>query len=220
MITAGILGGIGSGKSTVTAMLVTRGATAIDADRLGHEALREPEVKSAVRREFGDAVFDADGWIVRASLARMVFDDSPEGRRYLAALEAIVHPRISEAIERRLADLRIAHVPLVILDAPVLLKARWDRFCDHLIFVDAPAEQRLARVRERGWSEAEWRRREAAQEPLDRKRALCDTLIDNGSGLERTRAQVDAVVDRWLAADRTNLSPRCGKETDGGGNPR
>ena len=76
------------------------------------------------------------------------------------------------------------------LDAPVLLKAGWDKFCDLILFVDATREQRVARAASRGWTEAEFAAREAAQEPLTEKRRRANWTIDNSGSSDQTFAQV------------------------------
>jgi len=82
-------------------------------------------------------------------------------------------------------------VRVAVLDAPVMLKAGWDRMCDGLVFVDTPRHVRLARARQRGWTEAVLAAREAAQEPLETKRRRAVTLIDNSSSWEHLHEQVD-----------------------------
>jgi dephospho-CoA kinase len=79
----------------------------------------------------------------------------------------------------------------VIVDAPLLLESGWGDRCDKIIFVEAPYEVRLSRARERGWSEADFAAREAAQKPLDWKRRLADVVIDNSGSAESTRQQVE-----------------------------
>lgn len=196
MIVIGLLGGVGSGKSRVREALAKRnGAMAIDADALGHEVLREPEVRQAIVDRFGREILDREGWIQRAGLAKIVFAESEEGRQNLQWLESLTHPRITARLLQQLDEARSAKKVMVILDAPVLLKAGWDRLCDHLIFVEAPWERRRERVSTRGWSEAELRRREAAQESLEIKRSKCDTVIDNSDSWEQTSLQLEA----WLA---------------------
>ena len=196
MIVIGLLGGVGSGKSRVREALAARcSAEVIDADALGHQVLREPEVRRAIAERFGERVLDAEGWIRRGELAKIVFDDSQSGREQLRWLESVTHPLISARMSEQLEAARAAGKRCVVLDAPVLLKAGWDRFCDHLLFVDAPWERRRERVSARGWSEEELRRREAAQESLEYKRSRCDTVIDNGGSWEDTLVHLDA----WLA---------------------
>ena len=197
MIVVGLVGGIGSGKSTVANLFVELGATTIDADKIGHEILRKREVLDAVREEWGKSVFDENGWIERRELAKIVFSNSPDGKQSLARLEAITHPHIHDELASQLELFRQQHVPIAVLDAPVLLKAGWHLLCDHLVFVDCPLDQRIARVASRGWDASELQRREDSQWPLADKRAACDLVVDNSQGVQRTHLQVNQLVDSW-----------------------
>ncbi|NLF73571.1 MAG: dephospho-CoA kinase [Candidatus Anammoximicrobium sp.] len=191
MILIGILGGVASGKSAVSNRLKMLGAVVLDADRAGHEVLREPEVKEALRRRWGDAVFDAAGEVDRRKVAGIVFAETCRGREELAFLEQLTHPRIERRLRGQLEELSLRGVRVAVLDAPVMLKAGWDRMCDGLVFVDTPRHVRLARARQRGWTEAVLAAREAAQEPLETKRRRAVTLIDNSSSWEHLHEQVD-----------------------------
>jgi dephospho-CoA kinase len=187
----GLLGGIASGKSLVADCLEELGAGVLDADRMGHEVLRLPEVRKAVGMRWGDAVFDAAGEVDRKALAKIVFDPSPTGRDSLQYLEQLTHPKIGQLLRQEAEALAASgrHKALV-LDAPVMLEAGWHTLCDQILFVDAPREVRLGRARARGWSEADFTAREAAQESLDVKRQHADAIIDNSGSTESTRAQV------------------------------
>lgn len=201
----GILGGVASGKSAVTRMLAELGCGVLDADRAGHEALRQPEIKQAIRHRWGEAVFDADGEIDRQAVAKIVFappvaesETRAGGERTRQInderkfLERLTHGRIAAALKRQ-ADAMAAEsrVAAIVLDAAVLLEAGWDAMCDVLVFVDAPAHTRRERARSRGWSEAEFAAREAAQESLEVKRQRADFEIDNSGDLEHLRGQVE-----------------------------
>lgn len=208
MLVVGLLGGVASGKSLVAGELVALGAALLDGDRAGHEVLRMPDVERAVRERWGARVFGQDGRIDRSALARIVFaspseptaqahpDASggrttpPVGNEDLNQLEQITHPRIGALLERRAAELEADGYPVAVLDAPVMLKAGWDHFCDRIVFIEAPLEVRLARARQRGWTPNEFAEREAAQESLNVKRDHADTIIDNSGSPEATRAQV------------------------------
>jgi dephospho-CoA kinase len=188
----GILGGVASGKSLVAQQLEQRGAVVLDADALGHEVLRAPEVKTAIHDRWGNNVFTAERQVSRAAIARIVFDDTAAGRRELAFLEELTHPKIGELLRRRLEELVIAgEVQVAVLDAPVMLKAGWDDYCDRIVFVDAPRELRLERARERGWNEEVFSAREGAQKSLDAKREHADEVIDNSGSSELTQAQIE-----------------------------
>lgn len=191
MILIGILGGVGSGKSAVSDRLKTLGAVVLDADRLGHEVLREPEVKEELRLRWGEAVLDEAGEIDRRKVAKIVFAATPEGQEELAFLEQLTHPRIRQRLETQLAELNVAGVRAVVLDAPVMLKAGWDRMCSCMLYVDTPRQIRLERVRQRGWTEADLAAREAAQEPVETKRSRAGIILDNSSSREHLYEQVD-----------------------------
>ncbi len=147
--------------------------------------------EEAARQRWGEAVFDADGRIDRARLARIVFAGSPEGppeRRYL---EQLTHPDIGRRLERQAEAMAAAGTPAAVLDAPLLLEAGWEAFCDRLVLVDAPRETRLERALARGWTKEDFLAREGAQESLDHKRSRADVIIDNSGPAERTQAQVE-----------------------------
>ena len=191
MILIGILGGVASGKSEVSSRLRSLGAAVLDADRVGHAVLREAEVKRAVQRRWGEAVLDAAGEIDRRKVAEIVFAAAPESKAELTFLEELTHPRIGQRLQEQLAELHREGVRAAVLDAPVMLKAGWDRMCQRIIFVDAPRDVRLARARQRGWTEADFAAREAAQEPLETKRSRADVTIDNSLTRQHLFAQVD-----------------------------
>ena len=191
MILIGILGGVASGKSEVSSRLRSLGAAVLDADRVGHAVLREAEVKQAVRRRWGETVLDAAGEIDRRRVAEIVFAAAPESRAELTFLEELTHPRIGQRLQEQLAELHREGVRAAVLDAPVMLKAGWDRMCQRIVFVDAPRDVRLARARQRGWTEADFAAREAAQEPLETKRSRADVTIDNSLTRQHLFAQVD-----------------------------
>lgn len=192
----GLLGGIASGKSLVAEQFCRLGAGLLDGDRAGHEVLRLTQVKECICAHWGAGVFAADGEVDRKALGRIVFDPSPEGRRELEYLEKLTHPCIGERLRRQAADLAAAGKTVAVLDAPVMLKAGWDAFCDHVVFVDAPQEIRRARAVARGWRQEDFAAREAAQEPVEVKRARADFVIDNSGTAEETRRQVEFLWQR------------------------
>jgi dephospho-CoA kinase len=192
----GLLGGIASGKSLVARELERLGATIIDADRAGHDVLRYPNVKQAARQRWGNAIFGAAGEIDRKALAAIVFARTDAGRRELEHLERLSHPEIGRLLNQQMEQLREQGVRAAILDAPVMLKAGWDRFCDEIWFVDAPYETRLARAKSRGWTAEDFHAREIAQEPVDRKRELADFVLDNSGDIAYTRGQIERLWQR------------------------
>lgn len=191
MICVGLLGGIASGKSLVASRLAELGAEVLDADRAGHEALRMPEVVEAVRRQWGEAVFGPDGQVDRGKLSQLVFGDSAEAADRLRQLEAIVHPVIKQIFIEKIRSLENEGKNIIVLDAPLLLEARWDILCDILLFVDVPRPIRFIRAKERGWSEKEFRTREAAQLSVDEKRRRADFIIDNSGSVDSVQPLIE-----------------------------
>jgi len=193
MIVVGILGGIASGKSFVADQLKALGAQVLDADQAGHQTLTEPKIKSALRSRWGEKVFDPSGAVDRKSVAAIVFEKSPQAAEELTFLEQITHPRIGERLQRRIDQLSLQQQqpPALVLDAPVMLKAGWDRLCQKIIYVDAPLQVRLARALQRGWTEAEFSQREASQESTAVKRGCAHVVIENSGPPEQTKRQVE-----------------------------
>lgn len=187
----GILGGVASGKSLVANQLGDLGATVLDADRVGHEILRETAVREEIRDRWGDSVFDKMGWIDRPALAKIVFENSASGLNHLECLEKITHPRIGRKLRSQIEQLRAAgQVKAVVLDAPVMMKSGWDRLCDRILFVESDFEQRLDRAKKRGWDRIELENREKSQTAIDLKRKRADVVIDNRGTMDDTLRQV------------------------------
>jgi dephospho-CoA kinase len=195
----GLLGGIASGKTVVARELEKLGSVVLDADRAGHEVLRLPHVKEAARKRWGASIFGQDGKIERKRLADIVFAHTDEGRRELAYLEKLTHPEIGRRLQEELNLLKQQGVQVAVLDAPVMLKAGWDRFCDQIWFIDAPRETRIERAKQRGWSDAEFTARELAQEPVERKRELADFVVDNSGAVAYTQQQIERLWHNLIA---------------------
>jgi len=196
----GLTGGIGGGKSAVASLLAERGALVIDADAAGHEALNRPEVRERLVERFGSSILatDADGppRVDRRALGGIVFSDP----RALRDLEAVVHPVMVERFRREIAEARASTgVPLIVIDAAILLEAGWETLCDQVVYVDAPRPVRLERVARRGWSAADLQAREAAQWPCETKASRADYVLSNAAGLDELAIAVDRFIE-WLSA--------------------
>ena len=196
MVVVGLTGGIGSGKSTVAAMLAERGAVVVDADRLARDAVAVgTEGYRAVVDRFGSEVVAGDGALDRRALAGVVFDDPGA----LADLNAIVHPPVRAAIAERVAELAGTDA-VVVLEIPLLVESGRSYGASQVIVVDCPEEEAVRRLVEgRGMDEADARRRIAAQVSRAERLAAADTVIDNAGSLEDLRRQVDAL---WTALSR------------------
>ena len=190
----GLTGGIGSGKSTVAAMLADLGADVIDTDKVGHDVYRPgTEGFRQVAAAFGDDVVAADGSIDRRGLAAKVFADPDALKR----LNAIVHPLIGLAVRDWLlrAQAEPRATPIVV-EAPVLVEAGW-RFFDEIWVVVVEPETAVARVTaSRDMAADEVRRRLAVQMSNDERARLADRVIRNDGDLGALRAEVEAA---WRA---------------------
>lgn len=187
----GLVGGIGSGKSLVGSILAELGCLVCHSDELARAALGDPAIRDELVRWWGPAVRSATGEIDRATVARIVFADPSERRR----LESLVHPWI-EAARRRSFAAAPPGTRALVIDAPLLLEVGLDRECDAVLFVESPRADRLRRLREhRGWDESELDRREAAQWPLDRKRAAAHHVIVNAGDLPALRSEVQKALE-------------------------
>jgi dephospho-CoA kinase len=190
-VVLGVLGGVASGKTLISKQLQELGAEVLDADRAGHAVLLEPDVEAAARTRWGPKIFGPDGHIERKKLGAIVFGPSAEARRELEYLEKLTHPRIGALLRRQAVEASQRGTRVLVLDAAVMLKAGWQEFCNKTIFVDAPREVRLARARQRGWTDEGFAAREAAQESLEEKRRWADVTIENSGSVAATRAQVE-----------------------------
>jgi dephospho-CoA kinase len=191
MITFGIVGGVASGKSLVSQQLAELGAGVLDADRAGHDVLaNDPEVRAALLERWGPTILAEDGSIDRRAIASRVFGDSQEATASRAFLEHRLHPRIRRQLDEQRKKYVAAGCPAVVLDAPLLLEAGWGEMCDVVLSVDTPREIRLLRAKKRGWSEAEFDRREAAQWSTEEKQRHASVVIQNSQSADELRAAV------------------------------
>ncbi|KNB52619.1 dephospho-CoA kinase [Streptomyces caatingaensis] len=195
MLTVGLTGGIGAGKSEVSRLLAAHGAVIIDSDRIAREVVAPgtPGL-AAVVGEFGSGVLAPDGSLDRPALGALVFADEER----LAALNAIVHP----LVRARSAELQAAAPPdaIVVHDVPLLAENGLAPLYDVVLVVDASEETRLDRlVRLRGMAEEEARARMAAQATRERRLAVADEVIPNDGPVEELAARVDEVWARLRA---------------------
>jgi dephospho-CoA kinase len=191
----GLTGGIGSGKSTVAALLVDRGVVLVDADRISREVMAPGGTAyGPVVERFGSAILDAEGNIDRPALAAVVFND----REALAALNAITHPAIGTVMAQRLAAAGDSG-QLVVMDIPLLAEGRGgSRYgLAAVLVVDVPPDVALERlVAQRGMSREDALARMANQVSRQERLALADYVIDNSGSLVDLEGEVDRV---WSA---------------------
>ncbi|MEU4012533.1 dephospho-CoA kinase [Streptomyces pseudogriseolus] len=201
MLTVGLTGGIGAGKSEVSRLLVECGAVLIDADRIAREVV-EPGTPglAAVVQAFGEEILAEDGSLDRPRLGALVFGD-PEK---LATLNSIVHPLVG-ARSRELEE-AAPEDAVVVHDVPLLTENGLAPLYDVVIVVDASTRTQLDRlVRLRGMSEADARARMAAQATRAQRRAIADIVIDNDVPLDALERRVKEV---WADLVRRAREPR------------
>jgi len=202
MLRVGLTGGIGCGKTTVARMMAELGCHVLNADKMAHAVIAPGQpAYDEIRREFGEHVVTADGSIDRARLAGVVFADA----KRLAALNAIVHPRVLREVDRELERLsRSDPRGVAVVEAALLIEARYHESLDRLVLVSCSREQQLERLTNpafgRGMSRQQAEQRIAAQMPLEQKRNLPHEEIDCSGSLDHTRKQVRKLVEQLIHA--------------------
>ena len=189
----GLLGGVAAGKSLVAGQFARLGCAVVDADRIAHELLGEPQIRQAIRERFGDGVLTPSGEVDRRLLGEKAFAD----RESLESLEAVLHPETCRRAEEAVAAARKCTAAAVILDAPLILEKGLDRLCDYLVYIGAPEHVRQSRAgRTRGWGPSEIARREATQVSLKAKQNRADYTVDNSTSPEHAFEQVQTILSQ------------------------
>ncbi len=193
----GLTGNIASGKSTVSRRLAELGARVIDADVLAREAVAPGTTGlAAVVAHFGDAMLRPDGTLDRGRLRARVFSDPAE----LAALNAIVHPEVGRLRAERALDAQADDVEVLIDEIPLLFEAGLADQFDAIVFVDAPAEERLRRLMmDRGLPPDVAQAMMSSQGDVDPKRQQATWIIENDGSRDSLLARTDVVWQRILA---------------------
>ena len=186
----GLTGGIGSGKSTVAALLAEQGFPVLDADRIAREIVLPGEAAHAEIAAAWPEVIDQEGQVDRKRLAALIFADPAQRKR----LQEITHPRIQERAMQKIRELAEAGHRIAIYEASLLVETGRHGDFDALVVVTAPPEVQVERAVARGMSEIEVRARLGAQLPLEDKVKVASDVVDNGGELAATRAQVHALA--------------------------
>jgi len=190
VLLVGLTGGIGSGKSTVAALLAARGAVIVDADQVARDVVEpgQPAFARLVER-FGPEVVGPDGRLDRARLAELAFA-SEEGT---AALNAITHPAVGDEFLRRMQA--APDDAVVVCDVPLLVESETaaSRGYEFVIVVDAPRDLRLDRLEGRGVPRHDAEARMAKQATDEQRRAVATHLVDNSGDRAHLESQVDAI---------------------------
>ena len=187
----GLTGGIGCGKSEAAKFLSSLGAAHLDADAISHELTEAggaalPEI----RRVFGEAAFNADGSLDRASLGKLVFGNEPARR----ALEGIIHPLEQREMLTRMDAAARAGASVVILDVPLLFETGMDALCDETWTLYLPREKQVARVVTRdGLTREAAEARVDSQMAAEKRNALATHAVNTDQPIERTRAELESL---------------------------
>jgi dephospho-CoA kinase len=200
----GLTGGIGSGKSTVAAMLVAHGATLIDTDAISKSlTLPGGTAIAPIRHEFGNEAIDAQGALDRAFMRSLVFADASAKSR----LEGILHPLIGLEVDRQA---QAATGEALVFDVPLLVESpRWRSRVDRVLVVDTAEETQVQRVMQRSnWARDTVLAVIAQQASRPQRRAAADAVIFNdGLSLDELRREVEAVWQAWCPHARPAIGP-------------
>ncbi|MDF2038870.1 dephospho-CoA kinase [Cytobacillus oceanisediminis] len=196
-LTVGLTGGIASGKSTVSSLLIEKGYTVIDADIEARLAVEKgEEAYQEIVRHFGERVLLKDGSIDRAELGSIIFHDEKERK----ALNSIVHPAVRKRMTAKKEQAISRNEQLIILDIPLLFESKLQYMCDKTLLVYADEDIQLQRLMLRNQlSEKEAMARIHSQMPLREKKALADAVIDNNGRIEETEKQLWDILRKWNA---------------------
>ena len=200
MVVIGVTGGIASGKSTVTKFFIDLGAYLIDWDVLGHEVmLPQKRAWKGVVDYFGTEILNEDLSINRQILGQLVFN-KPEK---LQRLNQIVHPEIFKEDKRLVEKIRSEDPNAIIIkDVPLLTAEIKQTLVDKAVVVYATEENQIRRLKDRGFTVEEARRRIGAHVSIDEKMKFADFVIYNDGSIEETRRQVEKIYDQILLEER------------------
>ncbi|PAE24147.1 dephospho-CoA kinase [Bacillus sp. 7894-2] len=196
-LTVGLTGGIASGKSTVSSLLIEKGYTVIDADIEARLAVEKgEEAYQEIVRHFGERVLLKDGSIDRGELGSIIFHDEKERK----VLNSIVHPAVRKRMTAKKEQAISHNEQLIILDIPLLFESKLQYMCDKTLLVYADEDIQLQRLMQRNQlSEKEAMARIQSQLPLREKKELADAVIDNNGTIEETEKQLWSILKKWNA---------------------
>lgn len=206
MLKVGLTGGIASGKSVASKILIELGAHCIDADEIAHELMRPGEpVYDEIVKSFGNEILNPDKTVNRAKLAELAFD---KRKPRIYELNRLIHPGVIERYEKWMQEIGSREPDaIMVLEAALLLEAGLRRRFDEIVVVTCKPQQRIDRWAARHkldpeTARAEVTRRMMAQAPVEAKIQAADFVIDNSGSVEETRQQVEDVYKK-LAAKAT-----------------
>ena len=186
----GITGSIACGKSLVSNYLQEKGYTIIDADKIGHMALENDEVKKQLVNKFGKSILK-DNEVNRVTLGKLVFENNEN----LKELNNIIHPQIRKNISEQIQVHK--NEKLVFVDVPLLFEAKFDDLVEKIIVISLDEKIQLERLMNRNsLSKEEALQRIKSQIPVREKEKLGDYVVDNSFTQENTYNQVDRILEK------------------------
>jgi dephospho-CoA kinase len=191
MITLGLTGVLGSGKSTVARLLKERGLDVIDLDGLAKDSLNWKETQGDIRATFGDE-YVVNGLVDVVRLRGLAFDQGNQLRK----LEGIIHPRVRGEVEKRIKALKEREARVVIFDHPLLFETGFDKKVDKVVVVVADMKTIKGRLEKRGMQADDVERRLSFQIPLTQKAASADYVINNNGTEEELEKEVGLFLEK------------------------
>jgi dephospho-CoA kinase len=195
VVTLGVTGGLGSGKSTACKFLAEKGAYVLDADLIAKKLMEsDPQIRDEIIEAFGSDVYK-DGKLDTQKLAQRAFASEVDQR----LLNDIVHPRVVDYFQEKVDKLRSKY-ELIVLDAPLIFESGFDSRLDHTLLIYTKYKIRLERALRRGnLSREDILRRIDLQMPEEDKRELAEFVIENNGAEEQLKSAVDELYDKLIA---------------------
>jgi len=187
----GLTGGVGTGKSTVAWMFEGMGVKSINADLLSHTVIA-PQTKAwkQLFDRYGGKILLKDKKIDRKALAHIIFNDEHE-RKFV---ESVIHPKVKEELLKQIADAKKNHIPMLIIEVPLLFETKWDKDMDFVIVVKCDYESQIKRgCNNTGITKEEAISRLAAHMPLAQKIEKADYVIDSSGPKSKTKTQAQKI---------------------------
>jgi len=189
----GLTGNIASGKSKISEYLKTKGYKIIDADLIGKTILEEDTIKNKLVRYFGTEILSEDGSINRKKLGSIVFSS----KKNLEKLNRVTLPILSKKIRKKINEYKRKKIKIVVLDAAILIEAKWNRIVDEVWVVYTNPEIQLDRLMKReNYTIDEAKNRIFAQMDINEKLKYADVIINNSYEWEKTKLQIDEEIER------------------------
>ncbi|HPC36931.1 MAG TPA: dephospho-CoA kinase [Candidatus Marinimicrobia bacterium] len=195
MVTLGVTGGLGSGKSTACKFLAEKGAYVLDADLIAKQLMENnPQIRDEIIEAFGNDIYK-DGKLDTQKLAQRAFASEADQR----VLNDIVHPRVVDYFQQEVEKMRDKY-DLIVLDAPLIFESGFDNRFDHTLLIYTKYKHRLERALRRGnLTREDILRRIELQMPEEDKRELAEFVIENNGTEEQLKSAIEELYDKLTA---------------------